>query len=76
MMENLLKELEQNHTERLRWLICKKLGVSPSELSDENVIKCGLHMLIDKRVSGAEFTINSAFEEESFLGFMRGDSSE
>ncbi len=76
MMERLLGDLQKNHTERLRWLVCKRLGISPSGLKDEDVIKCGLHMIIDKRRAEAEFASNSAFDEESFHDFMRGEGDE
>lgn len=76
MMQELMQRLGENSAERLRWLVCRGLGVFPySELSDESIIKCGLHMLLDRRDGGAEFSKNSAFDEAGYLMAKEAEES-
>lgn len=49
MIEQYKSELRGNPLERLRWLVCRNLGVFPSaDIADEDVIRCGIHMVIDR----------------------------
>lgn len=73
-MTNKLKaELSANSLERLRWYVCKYLGVFPyGEMRDSDIIKCGIHMLIDKKQKGVEHSNSSTFDEDRFSRLKGG----
>lgn len=48
MTDSLLQQLNGDHWERLRWLVCRRLGVPPwRPLSRKTVLKCALHLALD-----------------------------
>ena len=80
--EELLRSLENNPMERLRWRVLTKFGILPAsrrgkELSDEEILICGAHMVLDAgavpgRYGGAETGKNSSFDEDRYLRLAGG----
>ena len=73
--EEIISRLEANPFERLRWLVLSKFRVPPGsavarELSDEDFIFCGAHMVLDLRLScenpDLERGMNRTFDQERF----------
>lgn len=71
----LFARLESDPMERLKWRVLRSFGVLPfseaaRELSDEDYIVCGAHMVLDGRqVSGIaeiEMEFNCAFDEKVY----------
>lgn len=53
--EEVIGQLEGDCLERLKWLVLREFRILPGskmacELSDENFILCGAHMVIDSRL--------------------------
>lgn len=74
-LEELLAALGADPLERLRWLVLKRFGVLPfseqaRELSDEDFVVCGAHMVLDARGSSrggyGEGGVNASFDEDRF----------
>jgi len=65
MMESMLNSLRSDNMENLRWLVARALGIAPYCQSDEEVIKCGLHLLLEQRCS--DMGCSAGFDEESYL---------
>ena len=74
--DELLRRLELDPLERLRWLVLCFFGVMPGsavagELSDENCVICGAHMVIDARrrslIYADEACVNSGFDESRYF---------
>lgn len=77
----LVAELEGDKLERLKWLVLREFGVLPGsaaacELSDEDYLRCGAHLLLDLRQgragNGAEEGENPSFDPEQFSGLSEG----
>ena len=77
MVEELLSRLEKSPVERLRWRVLRYFSVLPGskaakKLSDEDVLFCGAHMVLDSRrhpaagKNKAEASFNGAFDSERF----------
>jgi len=73
--EEIIGRLESEPLERLRWLVLREFRVLPGsdaarELSDEDFIVCGAHMVLDLRLSSensdSDRGRNEAFSEERF----------
>lgn len=71
-----LAALEKDKLERLKWLVLREFGVLPGseaarQLSDEDYLRCGAHLLLDLRQSrdrtNDEEAKNSAFDAGRFL---------
>ena len=74
--EEIISLLEEDSFERLRWLVLSKFRVLPGsnaakELSDEDFIFCGAHMVLDMRLSSEnpdlESGLNHTFDQKRFL---------
>lgn len=70
MMQELLQQLEQDALARLRWRVLRQFSVLPGSaqdaaLTDAMVLRCGLHMVLDKAV-GQPWE-NPQFALEEFL---------
>lgn len=79
--EEIIKRLEGNHLERLKWLVLREFGILPGskmakEPSDEDFVLCGAHMVLDNRLrsdfSDLEEGQNGSFDERRFLAFSEG----
>ncbi len=79
--EELIRQLEGSPVERLKWLVLREFGVLPGsktaeELSDEDFIVCGAHMVIDRRMRSdapsGEGGTNCSFDEERFSQLSGG----
>ncbi|MGI5985032.1 MAG: hypothetical protein GXY01_02730 [Clostridiales bacterium] len=73
--EEIIARLEGDYLERLKWFVLREFRVLPTskearEMSDEDIIICGAHMILDKRMcfdtSGFEEGCNGCFDEERF----------
>lgn len=58
LTEELLEELAEDWTERLRWVVCRRLGLLPGSwgwrlMTGRRVLRCACHMALDERQSGA-----------------------
>ena len=56
-------EAAADPAQRLRWLVCRRLGCAYGALSDREVLLCGAHMLLDR---GGEWAVNESFDPERF----------
>ncbi len=70
MMQELLRQLEQDALARLRWRVLRQFSVLPGSaqdrsLTDEAVLRCGLHMVLDK--TAGQPPENPQFEMAEFL---------
>lgn len=81
--EEIISQLENDYLERLKWLICKEFRILPSSeetknLTEEAVILCGAHMVLDKRMrkggSDTEGAVNGSFDEQYFQMLAEGKS--
>ncbi len=79
--DELIGRLAGDHLERLKWLVLREFGVLPgskaaSELSDEDFLICGAHMVLDRRlrsgVPSSEGGLNSSFDEGRFSELSEG----
>ncbi|PKM72480.1 MAG: hypothetical protein CVU91_08805 [Firmicutes bacterium HGW-Firmicutes-16] len=79
--EEIIRQLEGNSMERLKWLVLRQFGVLPrsktaGELSDEDFIVCGAHMVIDRRLRSdapsGEGGTNGSFDEGRFSQLSGG----
>lgn len=80
--EELLKSIGENPMERLRWRVLSSFGIFPAsnrskELSDEDLLVCGAHMVLDARkrsaaYMGNETERNGSFDEERFSCMSEG----
>ncbi|MEG0035744.1 MAG: hypothetical protein RR743_03700 [Oscillospiraceae bacterium] len=81
----LIERLENDPLERLKWLVLREFGVLPGsesarELSDEDFVFCGAHLVLDARRAAAvrpleggtfdEGGSNEDFDEECFLKLL------
>lgn len=73
--EELFRKLENDPLERLKWLVLCRFGVLPGsvaakELSDEDYLRCGVHMVLDCRACEAicseDEQFNASFDEERY----------
>lgn len=73
--EDLIKQLELDPLERLKWLVMCYFGVLPGsvaaqELSDEDYVICGAHMVIDARQRSSAYAdetcVNSSFDKSRY----------
>lgn len=58
MTERLLEELAGDWTERLRWVVCRRMGILPGSwgwriMRGRRVLRYACHMALDERQSGA-----------------------
>ena len=83
MVEELLDRLEKSPVERLRWRVLRCFRILPGSraakrLSDEDVLVCGAHMVLDSRRHpaaekiGAEASLNGSFDLVRFSE-LRGE---
>lgn len=72
----LFARLETDPMERLKWRVLRSFGVLPystvaRELTDEDFIVCGAHMVLDGRQTSGTAEIetesNSAFDEKAYM---------
>ena len=78
MTEKLLQELDGDCMERLKWLVCRRLGIKPGSwgwrrMSARRVIRCACHLALDARGSagaadsgGGERASAAGFDLERF----------
>ena len=71
MTEELLEELAGDSLERLKWLVCRELGISPGSwgwysMTARRVIRFACHLVLDAR-ERAEFA--GGEERETAEGF-------
>lgn len=57
MTERLLEELAGDSLERLKWLVCRRLGILPGSwlwhsMTARRVLRCACHMALDARSRG------------------------
>ncbi|NCB73451.1 MAG: hypothetical protein EOM51_01720 [Clostridia bacterium] len=73
--DDIILQLERDYLERLKWLVLREFRILPGskaalEISDEDFIKCGAHIVLDRKMRSAncytECGRNSSFEEERF----------
>lgn len=79
--EEIIRRLEGDALERLKWLVLREFGVMPGsktagELSDEDFIFCGAHMVLDRglrsEAPSGEGERNASFDEERFSQLSGG----
>ncbi|NLH01873.1 MAG: hypothetical protein GX488_08275 [Clostridiales bacterium] len=79
--EDLISQLENDYIQRLKWFVLREFKVLPcsddaKKLSDEDVIMCGAHMVLDRRmcsdVSECESSQNGSFDEARFARLSEG----
>ncbi|MBP8640801.1 MAG: hypothetical protein KBI01_07890 [Oscillospiraceae bacterium] len=79
--EEVIGRLEGDYLERLKWLVLREFRILPGsktacELSDEDFVLCGAHMVIDFRLrcnsSKSEGGRNSAFDDNRFKELLEG----
>lgn len=64
---------ETSAIERLRWLVFREFNTLPGSvpLSDEDCLRCGVNMVLDRQAAGAQ-AHNPAFDEERFGKMKEG----
>lgn len=74
-----MEKLAQDPMERLRWLVLRDFCIIPGSrrakaVSDEDILRCAAHMLIDSRSfeNGQERGENDSFDEERFRRLSEG----
>lgn len=72
MTEKLLEELAGDSLERLKWLVCRQLGIRPGSwgwhtMTARRVIRFACHLALDARGSGA--SLDGGAERETAEGF-------
>ncbi|MCM1150239.1 MAG: hypothetical protein NC319_09195 [Butyricicoccus sp.] len=72
MTEELLGELAGDSLERLKWLVCRELGIPPGSLAwysmtARRVIRYACHLALDVRERG--FSAGDGAERETAEGF-------
>ena len=65
MIDLCLEKLRADPIEGLRWYVARALGIAPYGQTDEQVVKCGLHLLMERQ--GIEYGGSAAFDEGHFL---------
>ena len=76
----LIKSLEKDPMERLRWLVLRGLGIIPGsrrarEISDWDILRCAAHMVLDNRdisKGTGEQGENGSFDKERFKRLSEG----
>jgi hypothetical protein len=48
MTDSLIAALAADPIERLRWIVARALGIAPYGQSDEQVVKCALHLISER----------------------------
>ena len=71
MIEKLLNSISGDNMERLRWLVSRRLKIAPYVQSDEEVIKCALHMLLEQS-RGGDVGSSAGFDEGRFMALKEG----
>lgn len=73
--ESLIRQLELDSLERLKWFVLQHFRVLPGsaaaqELSDQDYVICGAHMVIDNRQRSSvyqdETCVNTSFDENRY----------
>jgi len=73
--DDIILQLERDYLERLKWLVLREFKILPGskaacEISDEDFIKCGAHIVLDRKMRSAncytERGRNGAFDDERF----------
>ena len=72
MIEKLLNSLSGDNMERLRWLVSRRLNIAPYGQSDEEVIKCALHLLLEQSRSG-DMGCSAGFDEGRFMALKEAE---
>lgn len=72
MTEELLEELAGDSLERLKWLVCRELGIAPGSwgwysMTARRVIRFACHLALDARRRGGSFDADA--ERETAAGF-------
>ena len=67
MTQKYIEKLRNDPVEQLRWHVAMALGIAPYCQSDEEVVKCGLHLLA-QQVSYA----SGSFDEKRFAEMKEG----
>lgn len=72
MTEKLLEELEGDSLERLKWLVCRELGILPGSwgwyaMTARRVIRFACHLALDTRGRGG--SADAGAERETAAGF-------
>ena len=70
MIYEYLERLRSDPLECLRWYVALALGIAPYSQSDEEVVKCGLHLLGEHAASAPED--NPYFDETQFVAMKEG----
>lgn len=79
--DEIVSLLERDYLERLKWLVLREFRILPGskaalELSDEDYIRCGAHMVLDRKMrfesGSSERGRNSSFDEERFSILSEG----
>ena len=68
MIALLMEKLRADPLEALRWHVALALGIAPYCQTDEEVVKCGLHLLLER-----EGNTCSTFDEERFIAMREGN---
>ena len=68
MTERLLESLERDEFDRLRWLVCRGLGLRPGSVTERlmsrrSVLRCACHMVLDGQ---SDISESSGFDMERF----------
>ena len=74
MIETYLEQLQADPLESLRWYVARTLGIAPYAQTDEQVVKCGLHLLTAQRAWEQEGS--STFDEGRFLALKEAEYHE
>ena len=73
--DDIISQLERDYLERLKWLVLREFRILPGskaacEMSDEDFIKCGAHIVLDQKMRSkntySEYERNGSFDEERF----------
>ncbi len=79
--DDIISQLERDYLERLKWLVLREFRILPGsrtalEMSDEDVIKCGAHMVLDQKMRFeaeiSERGRNGSFDEQRFSELAEG----
>ena len=68
MTEMWLDKLRRDPIEQLRWLVARALNIAPYCQSDEEVVKCGLHLLNEREGEWG----SGSFDTRRFLELKEG----
>ena len=67
MIAAFMEKLRADPMEQLRWHVAAQLGIAPYCQTDEEVVKCGLHLLLEQ-----EGNTCPGFDEERFIAMREG----